>query len=81
MHGDAAYEAALVGIFGEEVIDVLHTLTSFESFDNLAGATHTPEDVIPLLCRLTLAILELEGGRAAGGVPDIRSKRRSKRCT
>jgi len=65
----------------EEVIDVLHTLTSFESFDNLAGATHSPEDVIPLLCRLTLAILELEGGRAAGGVPDIRSKRRSKRCT
>src|SRR5262245_38875086 len=28
----------------DEVVDVLHTLTSFETFDNLAGTAHTPEE-------------------------------------
>jgi AcrR family transcriptional regulator len=64
-----------------EVIDVLHTLTSFETFDNLAGTTRSPEDVIPLVCRLCQAVLERDDGEAASGVPDIRSKRRTKRCT
>jgi AcrR family transcriptional regulator len=43
----------------EEAIAILHTLTSFETFDNLAGATRSPLDVIPVVCRLTCALLEL----------------------
>jgi AcrR family transcriptional regulator len=65
----------------DEVIDVLHTLTSFDTFDNLAGATRSPEDVISLVCRLTYAVLELDAGESASGVPDNRARRRTRRCT
>jgi AcrR family transcriptional regulator len=65
----------------DEVIDVLHTLTSFETFDNLAGATRSPQDVVPLVCRLADAVLEGDQGRPASGAPATRSKRRGKRCT
>jgi AcrR family transcriptional regulator len=58
----------------DEVINVLHTLTSFETFDNLAGATLTPEDVVPLVCRLVNAVLNLDEGACA-------SKGRNKRRT
>jgi AcrR family transcriptional regulator len=44
----------------DEAIDVLHTLTSFETFDNLAGATRRPAEVSALVCRLALAALGLE---------------------
>jgi AcrR family transcriptional regulator len=64
-----------------ELIDVLHTLTSFESFDNLAGTAHSPEDVVPLVCRLTHAVLPWGSGASARGAPDTRSKSRTKRCT
>jgi AcrR family transcriptional regulator len=57
----------------DEVIDVLHTLTSFETFDNVAGTTRGPEDVVPLVCRLAHAALELGGGTSAKG----RTKRRT----
>ncbi|HBI43072.1 MAG TPA: TetR/AcrR family transcriptional regulator [Planctomycetales bacterium] len=46
----------------DEVIDVLHTLTSFETFDSLAGATRGPEEVISLVCRLAHAALGLDEG-------------------
>jgi AcrR family transcriptional regulator len=36
----------------DEAVDVLFTLTSFECFDSLAGATRTPDDVVPLVQRL-----------------------------
>lgn len=49
----------------DEVINVLHTLTSFETFDNLAGASHSPEDVVPLVCRLARAVLQLDEGESA----------------
>jgi AcrR family transcriptional regulator len=64
----------------DAVADVLHTLTSFETFDNLAGTTRGPEDVVPLVCRLTHAVLELGEGACAGRVPDPKSKGRTKRC-
>jgi AcrR family transcriptional regulator len=68
----------IVGRFGEpygdDVIDFLHTLTSFEAFDNLAGATRSPEEVLPLVCRLTDALLQQhEGGKRRGA-----SKRRGR---
>jgi AcrR family transcriptional regulator len=64
----------------DRVIDLLHTLTSFETFDNLAGAAQSPEEVVPLLCRLVSAALELHQGGSAGDVPERVPKRRSKRC-
>jgi AcrR family transcriptional regulator len=44
-----------------ETIDVLHTLTSFETFDALAGQGRSPEEVAALLQRLARAVLGLEG--------------------
>jgi AcrR family transcriptional regulator len=39
----------------DELVAVLHTLTSFETFDNLAGLDHDPEEVVSLVCRLVWA--------------------------
>ncbi|HEY7419253.1 MAG TPA: TetR/AcrR family transcriptional regulator [Ktedonobacteraceae bacterium] len=41
----------------DEIVDILFTLTSFETFDTLAGSAHTPEEVAPLVCRLAHAAL------------------------
>jgi AcrR family transcriptional regulator len=50
-------------------IDLLHTLTSFETFDSLAGPTRSPEEVLSLVNRLVHAVLELDapGGQAGAG--------------
>jgi len=64
----------------DDVIALLHTLTSFETFDNLAGATRRPEDVIPLVCRLAHRVLGLENEGTEGQVPEAAPKLRSKRC-
>jgi AcrR family transcriptional regulator len=61
-----------------EATDILHTLTSFETFDNLAGATRTPEEVVPVVCQLVNAVLQLDQGRPATGSPKTRPKRRGK---
>lgn len=45
----------------EDVALVLFSLTSFETFDVLAGASRPPEDVATLLIRAAHAALELEG--------------------
>jgi AcrR family transcriptional regulator len=55
--------------YGDEVIDVLHTLTSFETFDNLAGARRSPEEMVPVVCRLTEGVLQMDKDAATGGVP------------
>jgi AcrR family transcriptional regulator len=44
----------------EEAVDVLHSLTSFESFDALAGTTRGPEEVVALVRRLARAALGLD---------------------
>ncbi len=41
----------------DDAVDMLHTLTSFETFDTLAGPTRSPEAVTPLLQRLARAAL------------------------
>jgi len=41
------------------VVDVLHTLTSFETFDSLAGAARDAEDVGRLVHALSLAAIDL----------------------
>jgi AcrR family transcriptional regulator len=44
----------------DEVIAILHTLTSFETFDNLAGPRRKPDKVVSLVCRLAHAAVELD---------------------
>jgi len=44
----------------EEAIDVLRTLTSFETFDTLAGPTRNPEEVATLLIRLAHSWLGID---------------------
>jgi AcrR family transcriptional regulator len=44
----------------DETVDVLHTLTGFETFDALAGPERSPEDIVPLVRRLVRAALGLE---------------------
>jgi AcrR family transcriptional regulator len=41
----------------DEAVEVLYTLTSFETFDTLAGPTRSPEQVIPLVQRIVRAAL------------------------
>ena len=46
-----------------ETIGILHTLTSFETFDNLAGEEHDPDEMVAVVCRLAWAAIELEDSR------------------
>jgi AcrR family transcriptional regulator len=63
----------------DEMIDVLHTLTSFETFDNLAGAAHSPQDIVPLVCRLTEAVLKQYQAQSVRGVPKKTSGKGARR--
>jgi AcrR family transcriptional regulator len=51
----------------EETIDVLFALTSFETFDTLAGSAKSPAEVAPLVLRLARGVLGLEGATSEGG--------------
>jgi AcrR family transcriptional regulator len=46
----------------DEVIAILHTLTSFETFDNLAGPGRDPAEVVSVVCRLARAAIEFDEG-------------------
>jgi AcrR family transcriptional regulator len=43
----------------DEVIEIVHTLTAFETFDALAGK-RSPEEVVPTVQKLILEVLELD---------------------
>lgn len=45
----------------EETVDILHLLTSFASYDSLAGSARDPENVAALIQRLAHATLGLAG--------------------
>lgn len=45
----------------DETVNILYTLTSFETFDTLAGPTHSLEEVAPVVQTLARAALSLEG--------------------
>jgi AcrR family transcriptional regulator len=45
----------------EDTIDLLHTLTSFHTYDNLAGTSRDPGDVAALIQRLAFAVLNPAG--------------------
>ena len=42
----------------EALVSVLHTLTSFETFDSLAGPDRTPTEVVPVVVALVDTALE-----------------------
>ena len=44
----------------DEVVNILFTLLSFETFDTLAGSTQSIEEVSPFIQQLTRAALELD---------------------
>jgi AcrR family transcriptional regulator len=44
----------------DEIIEIVHTLTAFETFDALAGTRHSPEEVVPTVQKLILEVLELD---------------------
>jgi AcrR family transcriptional regulator len=58
--------AGRLGVRAGETIDVLFTLTSFHTFDTLAGAERGPTDVVPVVLRLVRAVLGLSAPRPAG---------------
>jgi AcrR family transcriptional regulator len=43
----------------DEIIEILQTLTSFEFFDQLAGTTRSPEDIVPTVQKIILRLLGL----------------------
>jgi AcrR family transcriptional regulator len=45
----------------DEAVDVLHVLTSFQTFDRLADARRSPEEVTALIQRLARAAIGLPG--------------------
>jgi AcrR family transcriptional regulator len=61
-------------IHAATVVQVVHTLTSFETFDSLAGPTRQPTEVLPLVVELVEATLArwptLPARRARGRRPD-----------
>jgi AcrR family transcriptional regulator len=46
----------------DDAVAMLYMLTSFECFDALAGATRSPEEVVPQIQRLARAALGLDSG-------------------
>ena len=44
----------------DEIVNILFTLLSFETFDTLAGSTQSIEEVLPLIQQLARAALELD---------------------
>jgi AcrR family transcriptional regulator len=53
----------------DEVVGILHTLTSFETFDGLAGPRRRPQAVAPVVTRLARAALGLDDGGVAEARP------------
>jgi AcrR family transcriptional regulator len=43
----------------KQCVEILFTMTSFEFFDTLAGESHTPEEVVPLVQNSVMKILEI----------------------
>ena len=44
----------------DEIIEIIHTLGGFETFDALAGTKRSPEEVVPTVQKLILEVLELD---------------------
>jgi AcrR family transcriptional regulator len=55
--GRLAEQTHLSGMEHGGAVTLLYTLLSFEVFDMLAGAEHSPADVVPEVCRLAHAAL------------------------
>jgi len=49
-----------------EIVDVIHVMLSFETFNELAGEDRTPDDIVPVMRRLVRAVLGIPV-RPSGG--------------
>src|SRR5262249_40440457 len=49
----------------DDTVDILHTLTSFETFDTYAGMTRSTAHVITVIQRLAISALGLDESRGA----------------
>ena len=49
------------GVSPRAAVEVLQTVTSFEFFDQLAGETRTPAEVVPVVQKLAVKWLGLDG--------------------
>jgi AcrR family transcriptional regulator len=58
----------------DETADLLHTLTSFETFDQLAGANRQPDDVVPVVQRISWAALGLDHSSTGNTPPKPRRR-------
>jgi hypothetical protein len=45
------------GSVADDAVRLLHTLTGFETFDTMAGADRSPDDVTPLIINLAVTAL------------------------
>jgi AcrR family transcriptional regulator len=61
----------------ENLVALLHTLTNFETYDTLAGASRTPAEVSPLIARAAVATLGFQvrtSGPASRRRPSARER-------
>jgi AcrR family transcriptional regulator len=58
----------------EEAVDCLHTLTSFETFDTLAGTKREPDVIVPEVQRIACATLGLVNPRTDNAQPRAQRK-------
>ena len=59
----------------EELVTTLDVLLSFNTFDMMAGASRTPEDVVPVMRRLIRGVLGIAKKRSASPRKPPRKKR------
>ena len=60
----SVYSSGAIGrLTPEDVVGLVHTLTSFETFDNLAGLDREPEQVVSLVHGLVRAVVESRDSR------------------
>jgi AcrR family transcriptional regulator len=72
--GRLVEQGQLAAESADEAVDCLHTLTSFETFDNLAGVWRQPDEVVPVVQRIACAALGLVNPRTGNAQPKARRR-------
>jgi len=68
-------DADQIGERFEQTVDILQTMTSFETFDTLAGLARSEDDVTELIWRVTQAALSLDSQQTSPSKLPDRSTR------
>jgi AcrR family transcriptional regulator len=66
----AQHPGVTIAMTTEDAVRVVHSLTSFETFDSLAGTASDPTDVVPIVTELVAAALGLPLTPAGDGAFD-----------